>query len=89
MTASVLELHQHKFSLVWITKAFNLEWLLNLWERGKPQNKPSKKGAVTQLENANLKDTRRSRQKHIKVDAYWNIVKTSQKGKTHAHYTHK
>jgi hypothetical protein len=32
------------FSLVWITKAFNLEWLLNLWERGKPQNKPSKKG---------------------------------------------
>jgi len=31
-------------SLVWITKAFNLEWLLNLWERGKPQNKPSKKG---------------------------------------------
>jgi len=44
-------------SLVWITKAFNLEleWLLNLWERGKPQNKPSEKGAVTQLENANLK----------------------------------
>ena len=27
--------------LVWITKVFNLEWLLNLWERGKPQNKPS------------------------------------------------
>jgi hypothetical protein len=27
------------FSLVWITKAFNLDWLLNLWERGKPQNK--------------------------------------------------
>ena len=22
------------FSLVWITKAFNLDWLLNLWERG-------------------------------------------------------
>jgi hypothetical protein len=35
--------------------------------RGKTQNKPSKKRAVTQLENANLKDTRRSRQKHIKV----------------------
>jgi hypothetical protein len=35
-----------KFSLVWITKAFNLE-LLNLWERGKPQNKTSKKRAVT------------------------------------------
>ena len=51
-----------KFSLVWITKAFNLEWLLNLWERGKPQNKPSKKRAVAQLENANFKDTRRSRQ---------------------------
>ena len=56
-----------KFSLVWITKAFNLEWLLNLSERGKPQNKPSKIRAVTQLENANLTDTRRSRQKHIKV----------------------
>jgi hypothetical protein len=52
--------------LVWITKAFNLERLLNLWERGKPQNKPSKKRAGTQLENANLTDTRRSRQKHIK-----------------------
>jgi hypothetical protein len=24
----------------------------------------------------------------IKIDAYWNIVKTFQKGKTHAHYTH-
>jgi len=23
-----------------------------------------------------------------KVDAYWNIVKTSQKGETHAHCTH-
>ena len=32
-----------KFNLVWITKAFNLEWLLNLWERGNPQNNPSKK----------------------------------------------
>ena len=31
-------------SLVCITKALNLEWLLNLWERDKPQNKPSKKG---------------------------------------------
>ena len=48
-------------SLVWITKAFNLEWLLNLCEQGKPQNKPSKKRAVTQLENANLKDMRISR----------------------------
>ena len=44
------------FSLVWITKAFNLEWLPNLREQGKPQNKPSKIRAVTQLENANLKD---------------------------------
>ena len=24
----------------------------------------------------------------IKIDAYWNIVKTFQKGKTHAHCTH-
>jgi hypothetical protein len=35
------------FCLVWITKAFNLGWPLNLWERGKPQNKPSKKGTET------------------------------------------
>jgi hypothetical protein len=49
---------ERHISLVWITKAFNLEWLLNLWERGIPQNKPSKKRAVTQLENANLTDTK-------------------------------
>jgi len=34
--------------------------MVNLSERGQPQNEPSKKRAVTQLENANLKDTRRS-----------------------------
>jgi hypothetical protein len=59
--------HKGKVWFGWLTNAFNLEWLLNLWERGKPQNKPSEKRAVTQLENANLKDMRRSRQKHIKV----------------------
>jgi hypothetical protein len=62
------------YSLVWITKAFNQEWLLNLWERGKPQNKPSKKRAVTRLENANLNDTRRRRQKCIKVHLMQYIV---------------
>jgi len=59
-------------SLVWITKAFNLEWLLNLWERGKPQNKPSEKRAVTQLENANLKDTIKS------SNRWWHAPKETQ-----------
>jgi len=29
--------------LVWITKAFNLEWLLNLWERRQEDKEPFKK----------------------------------------------
>jgi len=33
-----------EFSLVWITKAFNLEWLLNLWERGNLKTNQVKKG---------------------------------------------
>jgi len=83
---------QH-ISLVWITKAFNLEWLLNLWERGKPQNKPSKKGLWRNWKMLTLKlreevgkNTSKCRHWFTKVDAYWKIV-TFQKVKTHTHCT--
>jgi len=58
------------FSLVWITNAFNLEWLLNLWERGKPQNKPSKKGLWRNWKMPNLK-TREEVGKHISKCRRW------------------
>jgi hypothetical protein len=38
------------FCLVWITKAYNLGWPLNLWERVKLQNKLTSKLYIQRIQ---------------------------------------